>query len=101
MIRTEKLTMLAVGFCGVTSLLLAACGESDQGNDNEKASVSSPGDEAAGSIDLALKLASGQSIEVPAHKLGHPALGHVAGEGQGARLAVERHHRAHEVVVRQ
>jgi hypothetical protein len=53
--RTEKLTMLALGLCGIASL--AGCGQGDKANTSPPASA-----ESVGEIDLGLTLANGQVI---------------------------------------
>src|SRR5262245_13038378 len=62
--RTEKLTVLALGLFGVTSL--AACGE-------DKSGAPAPGSEAsAGSVDLALQLPDGDIINSASYTITGP-----------------------------
>ncbi|HMJ09929.1 MAG TPA: hypothetical protein VK524_00920 [Polyangiaceae bacterium] len=62
--RTKKLTMLALGFCGATSLV--ACGNSDEGG------ASPVRQEAAGTINLALQLANGSTVNSASYTITGP-----------------------------
>ncbi|HKY40294.1 MAG TPA: PKD domain-containing protein [Polyangiaceae bacterium] len=68
MIRTEKLTILALGFCGVTSLAMTSCGQGgDQGD-----SPSSSNEETAGAVDLALQLGNGTILNSASYTITGP-----------------------------
>jgi hypothetical protein len=57
MMRTEKMTMLALGLCGVTSL--AGCGSSNDGPSSD----STESQESVGSVGLQLQMANGAIID--------------------------------------
>jgi len=66
MMRTEKMTMLALGLCGVTSL--AGCGSQSDGP-----SSSSPAtEESVGSVGLQLQMASGATIKSASYTITGP-----------------------------
>ena len=65
MMRTEKLTMLALGLCGLTSL--AGCGQGDNGNAPSPAS-----EESVGEVNLGLTLANGQVINSASYTITGP-----------------------------
>lgn len=54
--RTQQLTMLALGFCGLTAL--AGCGDQNEGSN----APSGANEEATGSIGLGLQLSGGASV---------------------------------------
>lgn len=66
MIRTEKLTILAIGLCGLASLT----GCVDQGDESD--SPSSASEESLGSVGLALQLASGTTINSASYAITGP-----------------------------
>jgi hypothetical protein len=66
MMRTEKMTMLALGLCGVTSL--AGCGS--QGDNGRSPSQESEGN--SGSVGLKLQLASGATINSASYTITGP-----------------------------
>jgi hypothetical protein len=66
MMRTEKMTMLALGLCGVTSL--AGCG-----SQSDRPSTHAPGSqESVGSVGLNLQLASGATINSASYTITGP-----------------------------
>jgi hypothetical protein len=64
MMRTKKITMLALGLCGLTSL--AGCGAQDG------AKGSAAGEESAGSVNLALQLADGRTVQTASYTITGP-----------------------------
>ncbi len=67
MIRTEKMTMLALGLCGIASL--AACGSQGGGDAKDHESAS---EAAAGKLDLALQLANGHTVNSVSYTITGP-----------------------------
>ena len=64
--RTEKLSILALGFCGITALV--GCGDQNSGA-NAPASAS---EEASGEVDLALQLANGAALNTATYTIVGP-----------------------------
>jgi hypothetical protein len=67
MMRTEKLTILALGFCGITSLVVAGCGQ-----DAQDGGPAATDEESVGTIDLALQLANGHTVNSATYAITGP-----------------------------
>jgi hypothetical protein len=67
MIRTEKMTMLAVGLCGVATLV--GCGSTSDGS---QAPAEQAREESTGSLDLGLQLANGHILASASYTITGP-----------------------------
>jgi hypothetical protein len=67
MIRTQTMTMLALGLCGMTTL--AACGNA---GDHDGREAPTGADESVGDLDLALRLPDGRTINTASYTITGP-----------------------------
>ena len=88
--RTEKLSILALGFCGITALV--GCGDQNSGA-NAPASAS---EESSGEVNLALQLANGATLNSASYTIVGPnALHQDRQHRPDLGDQAERHHRWH------